>query len=53
MGEEIKELVGEFRIIRWGAYVVIVTLMFGTIYGLWDKFINKPVFTIYIVVLAI
>lgn len=53
MGEEIKEIGREFKIMRWGAYIVIVVLMFANIYGLWDKFINKPIFTIYTGILAL
>jgi uncharacterized membrane protein YhhN len=35
MGETVKELTGEFRVMRLGAYVLIVGLLAGNIYTLW------------------
>lgn len=52
MGEEIKDISKEFRVMRWGAYIIILVLLAVNIFSLLDKFINKPVFVIYSVILA-
>ena len=35
MGEEVKDLEGDVKMLRWIAYVVIVLLLFGNTYSLW------------------
>lgn len=53
MGEEIKDISSEFKLLRWGAYLIICLMLVGNLYTLWDKLPARPLYVIYSIVLAI
>jgi uncharacterized membrane protein YhhN len=53
MGEKVKFVERDYRLMRWASYLVILLLMAHTMHTLWDKFPSKTIFVPYTFLLAI